>query len=108
MSNRPEIVIDSDGHICEPELVWTQYTQAKYRDRVLQVRTVEGRSQLCIEGHMRRAGGGAISRNAQRSGDRPGTKRFSAMRARATATAGARQGRSLAARRRNLSHQWSE
>ncbi len=59
MSNRPEIVIDSDGHICEPDLVWTQYTQAKYRERVLQVRTVEGRSHLCIEGHMRRAGGGA-------------------------------------------------
>ncbi len=59
MSNRPEIVIDSDGHICEPELVWTEYTQAKYRDRVLQIRTLDGKSHLCIENHMRRTGAGA-------------------------------------------------
>ena len=38
MPERPEIVIDGDGHICEPELVWTEYTRAAYRDRVLQVR----------------------------------------------------------------------
>ena len=59
MSGRPEIVIDGDGHICEPELVWTEYTQAKYRDRVLQIRTVDGRSQLCIEGHTQMKGAGA-------------------------------------------------
>lgn len=59
MAKHPENVIDADGHICEPELVWTEYTQEKYRDQVLQVRTVEGRSQLAIEGHMRRAGSGA-------------------------------------------------
>jgi predicted TIM-barrel fold metal-dependent hydrolase len=58
MSGRPEVVIDADGHICEPELVWTHYTQARYRDQVLRVRTVEGRSGLSIEGHMRRAGAG--------------------------------------------------
>ena len=59
MSNRPEVIIDGDGHICEPELVWTEYTQPKYRERVLQVRTLEGKSQLCIEGHMQTAGAGA-------------------------------------------------
>ncbi len=59
MLNRPEMVIDGDGHICEPELVWTEYTQAKYRERVLQVRTEDGRSHLCIEGHVRRGGGSA-------------------------------------------------
>ena len=58
-TNTPEIVIDGDGHICEPELVWTEYTQAKYRERVLQVRTEDGRSHLCIEGHVRRGGGSA-------------------------------------------------
>jgi predicted TIM-barrel fold metal-dependent hydrolase len=59
MSNRPEIVIDGDGHICEPELVWTEYTQAKHRERVLQVQTAEGRSQLRIEGELRTTGAGA-------------------------------------------------
>ena len=59
MSQRPEIVIDGDGHICEPELVWTEYTRAKFRDRVLQIRTVEGRSHLCIEGHVQLTGAGA-------------------------------------------------
>ncbi len=58
MSNLPEVVIDGDGHICEPEAVWTDYTQAKYRERVLQVRTLDGRSQLCIEGHVQIPGGG--------------------------------------------------
>ncbi len=59
MAGRPEVVIDGDGHICEPELVWTEYTRAEYRDRVLQIRTVEGRSRLCIEGHVQTAGAGA-------------------------------------------------
>ena len=55
----PQSVIDGDGHICEPPVVWTEYTREKYRDRVLQIRTVEGRSHLCIEGHMRLTGAGA-------------------------------------------------
>jgi predicted TIM-barrel fold metal-dependent hydrolase len=56
MPGRPRIRIDADGHICEPEAVWTEYTRPRYRERVLQIRTREGRSQLCIEG---RARGGA-------------------------------------------------
>jgi predicted TIM-barrel fold metal-dependent hydrolase len=59
MAGRPQVVIDGDGHICEPELVWTRYTRPEYRERVLQVRTLEGRSQLCVEGHVRRGGAGA-------------------------------------------------
>jgi predicted TIM-barrel fold metal-dependent hydrolase len=55
----PEVVIDGDGHICEPELVWTDYTREKYRDRVLQIRTLEGRSHLCVEGHVRLSRPGA-------------------------------------------------
>ena len=51
-------VIDGDGHICEPELVWTEYTQAKFRDRVLQVRTENGESHVAIEGEIRRGGAG--------------------------------------------------
>ena len=31
-------VFDADGHICEPPLVWEEYTEAAFRDRVLQVR----------------------------------------------------------------------
>jgi len=31
-------VFDSDGHICEPPLVWTEYTERAYRGAVLQVR----------------------------------------------------------------------
>jgi len=46
-------VIDGDGHICEPELVWTQYTRAEFRDRVLQVRTENDCSFLLVEGRGR-------------------------------------------------------
>jgi len=59
MASAPQVVIDADGHICEPESVWTDYTQTKYRARVLQIRTAEGRSQLSVEGHVRAAGIGA-------------------------------------------------
>lgn len=55
---KPAKVIDADGHICEPERVWTEYTSAKYRDAVLQVRTENGRSSLAIEGQPRMAGDG--------------------------------------------------
>jgi predicted TIM-barrel fold metal-dependent hydrolase len=55
---RPELVIDADGHICEPELVWTGYTRARFRERALQVRTEGGRSRLSIEGRVQTAGAG--------------------------------------------------
>ncbi len=58
MSARPDRVFDSDGHICEPEMVWTEYTRAAFRDRVLQVRTENGQSDLFLEGHLRRSRGG--------------------------------------------------
>jgi len=51
---RPATVIDADGHICEPEIVWTDYTRAEFRDRVLQVRTEDGASYICMEGRGRR------------------------------------------------------
>ena len=47
-------VIDADGHICEPEAVWTDYTRAEFRDRVLQVRTEGEESYLVIDGEERR------------------------------------------------------
>jgi predicted TIM-barrel fold metal-dependent hydrolase len=59
MPQTPDLVIDGDGHICEPESVWTEYTQAKFRDQVLQVRTHDGQSHLYLEGHTRGVGGGA-------------------------------------------------
>ncbi len=46
---QPTTIIDSDGHICEPEIVWTEYTASKFRDTVLQIRTENGRSDLYIE-----------------------------------------------------------
>ncbi len=52
-------VIDADGHICEPELVWTEYTSTRFRDQVLQVRTIDGVSGVFIEGEFRHPGGGA-------------------------------------------------
>lgn len=55
---KPVKVIDADGHICEPELVWTQYTSSKYRDVVLQVCTENGRSSIAIKVQYRAAGDG--------------------------------------------------
>ena len=52
-------VIDADGHICEPELVWTEYTAAKFRDDVLQIKTIDGVSGVAIEGNFRDPKGGA-------------------------------------------------
>ncbi|MEM7018977.1 MAG: amidohydrolase family protein [Pseudomonadota bacterium] len=57
--SEPKIVIDADGHICEPESVWTDYTRAEFRDRVLQVRTDGNESYVALEGEERRAGLGA-------------------------------------------------
>ncbi len=54
---RPETVIDADGHITEPELVWTEYTSAAMRDRVLQVVTENGRSSVKLEGRSRGSDG---------------------------------------------------
>ena len=47
-------VIDGDGHICEPDIVWTEYTSERLRDRVLQVRTVGRESFIVIDGEARR------------------------------------------------------
>ncbi len=55
---RPATVIDGDGHICEPELVWTEYTESKYRDQVLQIRTEGNESYLYVEGEERHARAG--------------------------------------------------
>jgi predicted TIM-barrel fold metal-dependent hydrolase len=55
----PISVIDADGHICEPEAVWTDYTRAEFRDRVLQVRTEGDESFLALEGTERRSGSGS-------------------------------------------------
>jgi len=57
--NTPTRVIDADGHICEPEIVWTEYTSARLRDDVLQVRTVDGQSGVYLEGEFRDPGAGA-------------------------------------------------
>ena len=38
MGLRDGLVIDADGHICEPPVVWEQYAEPGYRDDVLQIR----------------------------------------------------------------------
>ncbi len=58
IKTRPATVIDGDGHICEPELVWTEYTESKYRDQVLQIRTEGNESYLYVEGEERHARAG--------------------------------------------------
>lgn len=55
----PLSVIDGDGHICEPELVWTEYTSAKFRDDVLQIRTANEKSDIFIEDRLLPFGAGA-------------------------------------------------
>jgi predicted TIM-barrel fold metal-dependent hydrolase len=55
----PATVIDADGHICEPEIIWTEYTRSEFRDRVLQVRTENGISAVRVEGHSRAGRPGA-------------------------------------------------
>ena len=57
--SRPATVIDADGHICEPEIVWTDYTQSQFHDRVLQVRTENGRSGIFLDGESRFAPSGS-------------------------------------------------
>ncbi len=64
MPDAPDVVIDGDGHICEPPLVWTDYTQARFRERVLQVQTTNGRSDLVIEGQRRDSTKGASPAHA--------------------------------------------
>src|SRR3990172_11635306 len=42
MGSREGLVIDADGHICEPPAVWEKYAEPRYRNDVLQIR-VQGR-----------------------------------------------------------------
>lgn len=51
-------VIDADGHICEPPVVWQEYVRRELRDRVLQVQTENGASFVAVEGRSRRGGPG--------------------------------------------------
>jgi predicted TIM-barrel fold metal-dependent hydrolase len=41
MGSREGLVIDSDGHICEPPAVWEKYAEPRYRDDVLQIRVLD-------------------------------------------------------------------
>jgi hypothetical protein len=45
-------IIDVDSHITEVPDTWTARTSAKYRDRVPQVRRVDGRDMWFIDGHV--------------------------------------------------------
>ena len=47
-------IIDADGHIVEPPIVWNEYTEPRYRDRVIQVvRDVDGIDKMRINGQVR-------------------------------------------------------
>jgi hypothetical protein len=44
-------VIDADGHVAEPSVVWLEYTDPAFRDRVIQVRpNADGPDDLWIDG----------------------------------------------------------
>jgi uncharacterized protein len=44
-------VVDSDGHLVEPPVVWEEYADPAFRDLVIQVRrTAGGREELRVEG----------------------------------------------------------
>ena len=45
-------VIDVDTHLSEPEDLWTSRAPAKYRDRVPQVATLDGRVSWVIDGNL--------------------------------------------------------
>ena len=43
--------IDADGHVAEPSVVWLEYTDPAFRDRVIQVRpNADGPDDLWIDG----------------------------------------------------------
>lgn len=47
-------VIDADGHIVEPPVVWTEYTEPAYREQVIQIRrNRDGRDEMWINGENR-------------------------------------------------------
>ncbi len=55
-------IVDADGHIVEPHVVWDQYTEPEYRDRVIQVRrNNEGIDEFWINGERRRGVGGSVA-----------------------------------------------
>ena len=44
-------VIDVDTHLSEPEDLWTKRAPAKFKDRVPQIRTVDGKVSWVINGN---------------------------------------------------------
>src|SRR5262245_24003701 len=51
MRPRQGLVIDADGHICEPPAVWEKYVEPGYRDAVLQTRVLDRSfGQIFLEG----------------------------------------------------------
>ena len=55
-------IIDADGHITEPRVLWEQYTESAYRDRVIQIRrNAEGRDEFWINGQRRSPVGASVA-----------------------------------------------
>jgi uncharacterized protein len=49
-------IIDADGHIVEPSVVWEEYVEPAFRDRVIQIRrNREGNDEFWVNGERRRA-----------------------------------------------------
>ena len=47
-------IIDGDGHILEPAMIWKEYTESAYRDRVIQIaQDKDGIDRLKINGELR-------------------------------------------------------
>ena len=56
-----QIVISSDSHVFEPPDLWTERIEPKFRDRAPQMKRVDGRDNLYVEGDQFVAGIGLIS-----------------------------------------------
>ena len=54
-------MIDADGHIVEPRVLWEEYVEPEFRDRVIQIRPDrEGREIFYVNGEARNPLGGSI------------------------------------------------
>src|ERR1700674_3371490 len=54
-------MIDADGHIVEPRVLWEEYVEPEFRDRVIQIRPDrDGREIFYVNGEARNPLGGSI------------------------------------------------
>ena len=61
--------VDADGHVLEPDWLWSEYLEERYRDRALRIRTdAEGLEYLELDGRAVGAHHQGRARPARRDG----------------------------------------